>query len=471
MPHRAVLLDRDNTIIRDPGYLDDPDGVILLPGAGEAIRSLSESGFKIVVVTNQSGIARGLLTEETLDQIHDEMKSQLAQKGAKLDGLYFCPYHVDGSVMAYAKDSDLRKPKPGMLLKAAEELDINLAESWMIGDTESDMAAGKAAGCRTVLIRLPSRDTGIQDPRHADFSARNLVDAARIVSREGPRQTASEKKSVKTPSLPLYQQKAIEPPEEEIIQEDEFIEPDQPENDVLEEAAEPDQPESDVVEEAIESYQVEDDAIDDAIEPPEDEPIQEEEFIDPDQPDDEIANKNNLELIGFSAPTEEEDDDPEVTDTPDGEQGEVDTAGPDLPDPDEFYDTDSPESELVAEPEFDETDDYNTPEDNSYETESSEPETTHEPREEVKMIQPDLVKSKQSSQLPHSTSEPVNPPEKFCVGKFLAGICQMIAGMSLLGVFYIAVSDGEPIRGIMWALVAVALQIMALTLYSMRDEK
>jgi len=186
MANKAVFVDRDHTLIEDPGYINDPSIVKLLPGVELAIKSLRQAGYKVVVVTNQSGIARGLLTEELLETIHAEMRRQLSEKGAYLDGIYYCPYHPEGTVERYAIDSDLRKPKPGMLLKAAGELDIDLPESWMVGDGPRDIEAGQRAGCRTIRIRLrpgPSTAGEEDEDVQADFTVRNLVDAARIILR------------------------------------------------------------------------------------------------------------------------------------------------------------------------------------------------------------------------------------------------------------------------------------------------
>jgi D-glycero-D-manno-heptose 1,7-bisphosphate phosphatase len=184
MANRAVFLDRDNTIIEDPGYLSEPEAVKLLPGVELAIKSFAQAGFKVVVVTNQSGVARGLFTEEALDEIHNEMRRQLSAKGARIDGLYYCPFHPEGTVDAFAVDSDLRKPKPGMLLKAAREMDLDLAQSWMIGDSGRDVEAGQRAGCHTIRIRSSSKGPDETPGVQADFVVRNLVDAARIVMRE-----------------------------------------------------------------------------------------------------------------------------------------------------------------------------------------------------------------------------------------------------------------------------------------------
>jgi D,D-heptose 1,7-bisphosphate phosphatase len=188
MSNKAVFMDRDRTLIEDPGYLNDPSAVKLLPGVELAIKSLKQAGYLIVIATNQSGIARGLITEQSLEAIHAELRRQLGEKGAHVDGIYYCPYHPEGTVDAYAIDSELRKPKPGMLLKAASELEIDLAQSWMIGDSAHDVEAGQRAGCRTIRIRTPGPGQARADDEdvQADYVVRNLVEAAKLVLRAPP---------------------------------------------------------------------------------------------------------------------------------------------------------------------------------------------------------------------------------------------------------------------------------------------
>ncbi len=171
--HAAVFLDRDGTLVDDPGYLRDPGQVRLLPGAGQAVAALRRAGLKVVVVTNQSGVARGLLDEACLAAIHDRMRRLLAEHGAQLDGLYYCPYHPDGVVQAYRRESDWRKPGCGMLVAAARDLGLDLGASWMIGDSPRDVEAGRRAGCRTILLGSAG-----QDGRGADLVAADLREAA-----------------------------------------------------------------------------------------------------------------------------------------------------------------------------------------------------------------------------------------------------------------------------------------------------
>ncbi len=153
---RAIFLDRDGTINRYVGFLRDIDEMELLPGAAEAIRRINRSGYLTVVVTNQPVIARGEVTWEELDEIHRKLETLLGQEGAYVDDIFICPHHPDkgfaGERPEYKTECDCRKPKPGLLLQAAEKYNIDLAASWMIGDSDSDVQAGEAAGCRTVKL-------------------------------------------------------------------------------------------------------------------------------------------------------------------------------------------------------------------------------------------------------------------------------------------------------------------------------
>jgi len=148
---RAVFLDRDGTINRYVGFLTRPDQFELLPGVAEAIRKINQSGFLCVVVSNQPVIARGDCSFEELQTIHDKMETLLGQQGAFVDAIYYCPHHpdsgFDGERREYKRQCDCRKPKPGLLLQAAREWNIDLSDSYMIGDSLRDVEAGRAAGC------------------------------------------------------------------------------------------------------------------------------------------------------------------------------------------------------------------------------------------------------------------------------------------------------------------------------------
>lgn len=153
---RAVFLDRDGTINRYVGFLRDIGEMELLPGAAEAVRRINQSGYLAIVVTNQPVIARGEVTWEELDEIHRKLETLLGREGAYVDDIFVCPHHPDkgfeGERSEYKIDCGCRKPKPGLLLQAAEKYNVDLAESWMIGDSDSDVKAGEAAGCRTVKL-------------------------------------------------------------------------------------------------------------------------------------------------------------------------------------------------------------------------------------------------------------------------------------------------------------------------------
>ena len=153
---KAVFLDRDGTINEYVGFLRRTEEMTLLPGAAEAIRRIHDAGYLAIVVTNQPVIARGDVSFDGLDEIHRRMETLLGLEGAYIDDLFLCPHHPDkgfpGERTEYKIPCDCRKPKPGMLLAAAEKYNIDLAESWMIGDSGRDVQAGQAAGCRTALI-------------------------------------------------------------------------------------------------------------------------------------------------------------------------------------------------------------------------------------------------------------------------------------------------------------------------------
>jgi D-glycero-D-manno-heptose 1,7-bisphosphate phosphatase len=185
MSEKAIFLDRDGTLIEDPGYLNNPDMVRLLPGAAEALIRLKKLGYKLVVVSNQSGIARGIIKEDVLVQITDRMKQLFGNEGAYIDKVYYCPYHPDGVIEKYRRESDDRKPSPGMLLRAARDMNIDLSRSWSIGDSYRDIEAGRRAGCRTILLNAPQdqKKPGPNDAR-PDFEAVNIKEAANIVHRQ-----------------------------------------------------------------------------------------------------------------------------------------------------------------------------------------------------------------------------------------------------------------------------------------------
>ncbi|MCL0092277.1 D-glycero-beta-D-manno-heptose 1,7-bisphosphate 7-phosphatase [Dehalococcoidia bacterium] len=174
MGKRAVFLDRDGTIARDVHYCHRVEDFELLPTVAEAIRLLNTNSLKVVVITNQSGIARGYFTEEILAQIHDRMKQELAKDGAWVDAIYYCPHHPDDGC-------ECRKPKTGLFLQAARELDIDLSRSFVVGDMPMDIDAGRALGSKTVLVTTGSQG-GIVDP--PDYTAGSLLEAVKWILKE-----------------------------------------------------------------------------------------------------------------------------------------------------------------------------------------------------------------------------------------------------------------------------------------------
>lgn len=184
MSRPAVFFDRDNTLIVNSEYLGDPAQVELIPGAPEAVARARGLGFAIVVVSNQSGVARGMFTEDDVRAVNARMDAALleADNRAVVDRHEFCPHHPKGKVPAYATEHERRKPRPGMFFDAAKALDLDLARSWLVGDAPRDIVAGKAAGCRTILLRETFRTaspaaaetTGGAEP---DYTASSLLDA------------------------------------------------------------------------------------------------------------------------------------------------------------------------------------------------------------------------------------------------------------------------------------------------------
>jgi D-glycero-D-manno-heptose 1,7-bisphosphate phosphatase len=153
----AIFFDRDNTLIINDGYLGDPAGVILMPGASAAIARARVMGFAVVTISNQSGVARGLFDESAVQAVDRKMDQMLlaVDPRAIIDLHVYCPYHPEAAVPAYRIQSDLRKPAPGMILLAAKELRLDLAKSWVIGDAPRDVESGIRAGCKTILFVPP----------------------------------------------------------------------------------------------------------------------------------------------------------------------------------------------------------------------------------------------------------------------------------------------------------------------------
>ena len=224
MKRPAVFFDRDNTLIVSDGYLGDPSKVVLVEGAADIIARVRSLGYAVVVFSNQSGVARGMFTEDDVHRVNARMDELLADQNshAVIDRHEFCPFHPEGTVEQYAKESDLQKPKPGMILQAAEKLALDLSRSWVIGDAPRDIEAGKAAGCKTIWYkdtRLPpstsARELMLSVP---DAIVATMKEAMDVIARETLVRQASAPEIVPVPpepEAPVAREPEVEPPSAE----------------------------------------------------------------------------------------------------------------------------------------------------------------------------------------------------------------------------------------------------------------
>jgi histidinol-phosphate phosphatase family protein len=176
----AVFLDKDGTLVENVPYNVDPQKIKLAAGAEEGLPALYRAGFQMVVVSNQSGVARGIFPESALAPVETRLRELLAGLGVPLAGFYYCPHHPDGSVAAYARLCECRKPAPGLILRAEKELQLDLGRSWFVGDIADDVEAGRRAGCRTILVG-DGRECDKDSP--PDHVAVDLADAALFILR------------------------------------------------------------------------------------------------------------------------------------------------------------------------------------------------------------------------------------------------------------------------------------------------
>jgi D-glycero-D-manno-heptose 1,7-bisphosphate phosphatase len=186
MKNRAIFIDRDGTLNEDVGYITEISKFRLFDFAAESIKLINDAGWYAVVITNQAGIARGDYTEEFLAQIHTQMESSLLSRGARLDAIYYCPHHPDFGVPPYRQDCNCRKPKPGLVEKAAQVLSLDLKECYVIGDRNRDVETGHAVGARSVMVMtgygreeyLDQHATWLRQPDHV---CENLLEAVRWI--------------------------------------------------------------------------------------------------------------------------------------------------------------------------------------------------------------------------------------------------------------------------------------------------
>lgn len=212
---RAVFLDRDGTLVHARHYPSRPEHLVLYDGIADGLRELQAAGFRLVVVTNQAGIARGYFGEADLDAMHRHLRDNLAASGVRLDGIYHCPHHVDGAVPALAISCDCRKPRPGMLYRAAAELGLDLDRSWLVGDILDDVEAGCRAGCRTILVDLGTESPPAVPLRMPHYVARDTRHALDIIrAREGllPAAEFTYRPSSWRDAIPSWTVAAVPPP-------------------------------------------------------------------------------------------------------------------------------------------------------------------------------------------------------------------------------------------------------------------
>lgn len=187
MPTPAVFLDRDGTLVEEVGYIDRLDRIALFPWSLDSVRLLHRAGFRVVVITNQAGVARGYFGEEFVRQAHEHLDALIRAAGGEVAGYYYCPHHPDASVPEYRGSCECRKPAPGLFLRAAREHSIDLARSFAVGDRWTDVEAGARAGVRTVLVlsgygsvEAATKASTVS----ADFQADTLIDATTWILRQ-----------------------------------------------------------------------------------------------------------------------------------------------------------------------------------------------------------------------------------------------------------------------------------------------
>ena len=186
--NKAIFLDRDGTINEEMGYINHLSRFKVFDFVYEAIRILNNEGYKIIVITNQSGLARGYFDKSLLERIHSNLLTDAQKNKARIDKIYYCPHHKNGIIAEYSKECDCRKPKPGLLLKARDEFNIDMSQSYIIGDRYKDMQFGLKNGLKTIMVMT---GYGLGEytyqknnwPQMPDFICQDLLEAAEIISK------------------------------------------------------------------------------------------------------------------------------------------------------------------------------------------------------------------------------------------------------------------------------------------------
>lgn len=189
MTKRAVFIDRDGTISEEVGYINHADRFRLFPYAADAIKYLNDHGWLAILTTNQAGVARGYFTEDMIKTVHRRMTDELTQLGARLDGIYYCAHHPSAGEPPYRVECDCRKPKPGLIQKAADEMDVDVARSWVVGDRYSDVELARNAGAKSALVMSGygrgewehQRESWKEQP---DLVADDLLQAVKLIANE-----------------------------------------------------------------------------------------------------------------------------------------------------------------------------------------------------------------------------------------------------------------------------------------------
>jgi D-glycero-D-manno-heptose 1,7-bisphosphate phosphatase len=182
----AIFVDRDGTLADEVGYVNDVTRFRLFPWSVEAVRLINRSGYLAVMVTNQAGVARGYFPEPAITEVHDRLGAALADGAARLDGVYYCPHHPDAGAAPYRQDCDCRKPRPGLLTRAASDLGIDLARSWVVGDRHGDLEVAWAVGARGAMVRTGYGRGELRHhagawPRQPDLVAEHLLEAVSLI--------------------------------------------------------------------------------------------------------------------------------------------------------------------------------------------------------------------------------------------------------------------------------------------------